>query len=440
MDRLLAYDPKNPAQAIYRIWLLTAAYLALFGLLCGGPLAAVQGLWRIFTAPAALITDYVQVGGMGGAFLNAGLAMLASALLARYSGATIGGLGIAVGYIVAGFALFGKTLPNMLPILLGSWLYARYRGEPFAGHLYTSLFATCLGPVVSYAAFRAPLPWWPLRLALALVLGVVIGFAVPSVAALMAMTHKGMLVFNVGLTAGVVGTALVAVLKNFGWEFAAVGDSWTGGSDMMLGLYLSGLFLLLFLAGYTLNRNSFDGLARLRKYSGQSPSDYTRLEGLPVALMNMGLLGFLMMGYVLAVGGPLNGPTVGGILTVCGFGAFCMHYYNVIWPILGIVLLSTVSVWSLDEPGILLAALFVTCLCPIAGKYGPVWGVLAGMIHVSLVRQTAVNFGWLNLYNNGFAAGLTCMVLLPLIGVIEKEHEQRKARRAYGKETAKNAD
>lgn len=440
MDRLLAYDPQNPARAIYRIWLLVAATLVLFGLLAGGsPLQSLQGLWRIFTSPAALITDYVQVGGIGGAFLNAGLAMLAAVLLVKKEGAAIGGLGTAVCCIVAGFALFGKTLPNMLPILLGSWLYARYRVEPFANHLYTSLFATCLGPVVSYAACCAPLGL-PLRLVVAVGLGVAVGFITPAVATLMAAVHKGMLVFNVGLTAGIVGSAVVAVLKNFGWEFTAVGDSWSSGNDLILGLYLSGLFLLLILAGYTLNRSSFDGLARLRKYSGQAPSDYIRLEGLPVTLMNMGLLGFLTMFYVLAVGGPLNGPTVGGILTVCGFGAFCMHYYNVVWPVLGIVLLSTVSVWSLDEPGILLAALFVTCLCPIAGKYGPVWGVLAGMIHVSLVRQTAGNFGWLNLYNNGFAAGLTCMVLLPVIAVVEKEHEQRKARREYRKEPAKKAD
>ena len=427
MNRLLAYDPRNPATAIYRMWVICALYMIAFGLVaCGNPLHAVQGLWRIFWSPCALITDYVQVGGIDGAFLNAGLCMLFAARMAKHNGTPIGGLGIAVGFIVAGFALFGKTLTNMVPILLGGWLYAHFRREPFANHIYTSLFATCLGPVVSHAAVYAPIRWLPVRLAVAVLLGVIIGFAVPAVATLMAAVHKGMLVFNVGLTAGMVSTAVVSVLKGFGWEFSSVSGSWTTGNDLYLGVFLSGLYGILIYTGWVLNDKSFYGLSRLRKYSGQSPSDFTRLEGLPITLINMGLLGFMMTGYVLLVGGPLNGPTIGGILTVCGFGAFCMHYYNIIWPILGIVLLSFVSVWSLNEPGILLAVLFVTCICPIAGKHGELWGIFSGMIHVSIVRQTAVYLGWLNLYNNGFAAGLTCMVVLPIIHVVEKELEQRR--------------
>ena len=440
MNRLLAYDPRNPTQAVYRIWIFSAGYTIVFGLFCcGSPLQALLGLWQIFCSPAALITDYIEVGGMGAAFLNAGLAMLFAAVYAKWVHAPIGGLSLAVGYIVAGFALFGKTIPNMLPILTGGWLYARYRGEPFANHIYTSMFATCLGPMVHHAAHFAPIPSLPLRIALGVALGVLIGFATPAVAALTASIHKGMLVYNVGLAAGMVCLAMVAGLKNFGWEFAAVSGSWHTGSDLLLGGYLVLLYLFLIGAGWLLNGRSFTGLAGLRKYSGQSPSDYVRLTGLPVTLMNMGILGFMSTAYVLAVGGALNGPTIGGIFTVVGFGAFCLHYYNVIWPVVGIVLLSLVSVWSLNEPGILLAVLFSTAICPIAGRYGELWGIAAGMVHVSIVRQTAVNYGWLNLYNNGFAAGLTCIVLLPLIALVEKEHERRKAEKAHlaGKELAK---
>jgi len=436
VKRLLAYDPRNPAQAIYRILLCSCALLIGFGLVVqGGPGPALAGLLRIFTSPAALITDYAQVGGPGGALLNAGLAMLLAVLCIKGAGALFGGLAMAVAFIVAGFALFGKTLPNMLPIILGSWLFAKFRREPFSNHVYTALFATCLGPVVSHAALCSPIQSAALRLAVALLLGVIIGFVVPPVAALAATLHKGLLIFNVGLTAGLVSTAVIAVLKNFGWEFGSVAGSWTTEYQLQMGGCAAVWFGLLLFIGFWLNERSFRGLGRLRKHSGQSPSDYTRLEGLPIALMNMGILGYMMTAYVLAVGGPLNGPTLGGIITVCGFGAFCMHYYNVIWPVLGIVLLSTVSVWSLNEPGILLAALFVTCIAPIAGRFGPVWGILSGMIHVSLVRQTGVNFGWLNLYNNGYAAGLTCIVLLPILHVVTKEIEQAKERKKSANKT-----
>jgi hypothetical protein len=45
--------------------------------------------------------------------------------------------------------------------------------------------------------------------------------------------------------------------------------------------------------------------------------------------------------YVLAVGGELSGPVIGGIFYVVGFGAFGKHVKNV-WPIL-----AGVSPWQL---------------------------------------------------------------------------------------------
>ena len=62
---------------------------------------------------------------------------------------------------------------------------------------------------------------------------------------------------------------------------------------------------------------------------------------------------------------------------------------------------------------ILLAVLFCPCISPIAGKHGPFWGIISGMLHVCVVCGTAVNFGWLNLYNNGFAAGLETSFIFP---------------------------
>ena len=51
--------------------------------------------------------------------------------------------------------------------------------------------------------------------------------------------------------------------------------------------------------------------------------------------------------------------------------------------------------------------------------------MIAGAIHASVVLNVGVLHGGLNLYNNGFSAGLVCIVLLPLIQAIrrEKEHE-----------------
>ena len=72
---------------------------------------------------------------------------------------------------------------------------------------------------------------------------------------------------------------------------------------------------------------------------------------------------------------------------------------------------------------LLLAALFSTGLAPIAGHFGPFWGVAAGALHSSVVLNVGVLYGGLNLYNNGFSAGLVCIVLLPLIQALRREKE-----------------
>ena len=135
----------------------------------------------------------------------------------------------------------------------------------------------------------------------------------------------------------------------------------------------------------------------------------------------MGILGLMSTFYVLAVGGDLSGPILAAILSVGGFGGLGKNYYNVIWAVLGIVILSFLpsSVWALNEPVALLGALFSTCICSFAGKYGPIYGIIAGMLHISVVRNTASMYGWINLYNNGFAAGLVCMIWLPIVQIVQ---------------------
>ena len=101
--------------------------------------------------------------------------------------------------------------------------------------------------------------------------------------------------------------------------------------------------------------------------------------------------------------------------------AISKHLKNILPVILGVIVSSIFTVWTLDEPNTLLAALFATGLAPIAGQFGWGWGMLAGAIHASVVLNTGFLHGGLNLYNNGFSAGLVCIVLVPLIESLRKE-------------------
>ena len=196
---------------------------------------------------------------------------------------------------------------------------------------------------------------------------------------------------------------------------------WSTGYNLPFSIFLFLLFGIMVFTGFWLNGKRFSGFSRIHRHTGRSVADFILLDGYPLVLINMGVVGGFATAYVLLVGGDLNGPTIGGILTICGFGAFGKHMRNIVPVMAGVVISSYFMVWKLDSPSVLLAALFSTGLAPISGQYGWKWGILAGILHASVVLNTNILHGGLNLYNNGFAAGLVCMVLLPLIEAFRKE-------------------
>ena len=94
--------------------------------------------YRIITMQDILITDYISIAGPGAAFVNAGIVTLISICLIRYSGDPYNGHTIVAIGLMSGFSLFGKNFLNIWPIILGTWLYARYQRESFGK--YTCAF------------------------------------------------------------------------------------------------------------------------------------------------------------------------------------------------------------------------------------------------------------------------------------------------------------
>ena len=160
---------------------------------------------------------------------------------------------------------------------------------------------------------------------------------------------------------------------------------------------------------------SIKGFFVIQKLPGRLPSDFMDLSSMGSALINSGLLGIAGSIYIYLVGGDFNGAMIAALLTVMGFGAFGTHIKNS-WPIvLGIILSTLIFGWELSSPGPLLAALFGTTLAPLAGQFGIPIGIIAGFIHLIMVMQTGAWQGGMNLYNNGFAGGLTAALIVAII-------------------------
>ena len=407
--------PPRPCTRARMLGIIALFPLAFIGaaFLIDSPGALFDGLVAILRSRDTLTTDYMGLGSIGAALLNAGLLTLLAIVVYWRSGAVIGGAAVACLWLVLGFALFGKNLLNVWGIVLGVWLYARYKGEPFAKHINTAFFGTALAPVFSEILFSSALTL-SVSLPLAVATTLLLGFVLAPAAAHLFRAHEGHSLYNMGFVAGLLGTLTVAVYKSYGFVPEPV-FIWTRGNNALLGTLLMGMFAAMAAIGFVLDPQAGRRELRLMRRSGRSPTDFVALFGYGPALLNMALTGLMGTAYVLAVGSDLNGPTLGAILCIVGFSAFGKHPKNIVWIMLGVFLASITKDWNASAPSAVLAALFGTTLAPIAGRFGWHWGIVAGFVHSSVAQTVGQLHGGLVLYNNGFAAGLVAAVLLPVI-------------------------
>ena len=399
---------------IYPAAICFCAYLVAIGVILGEPRQILPGLWIIIMTEDALITDYVKIAGIGAAFVNAALVTLISLGILRLSKDPLNGYTLVEIGLMAGFALFGKNIANIWPIIGGTFLYAKLRREEFGKYASVSLLATALSPVVSYVALDNGWGniWW------AILIGAVIGFVLPPLSAYTYKIQNGMNLYNMGFACGLLATILVPVMTSLGAD-PTVAHHWATGYNVQLGIFLSILCVGLIIAGFLFSGRpvwaAWAGYRRLLLTTGRAPSDYLRMFGAAPTLINIGVNGLIGMAFILATGGDLNGPTLGGIFTIMGFSAFGKHTRNIIPIMAGVVLGGVFMHWSINDSAVQLALLFGTTLAPISGYFGWPFGVLAGFLHSSVVLRAGTPVEGFNLYNNGFSGGLLAIVIYPVI-------------------------
>lgn len=404
-------DPYHFLSATFLIYLAFAFFIDT-------PLQILQGFRAIILSQDILMVDYMYVGGMGAALVNVvSVGMLSIAIL-RLAKAEPKGIIIAALWLMLGFAFFGKNVLNSLPIILGAYLYARYAGEAFNKYVHISFFATCLAPVVTQMFFIGYTSVW-VSLFFATLSGLMIGFFIIPIALFTARAHAGFNLYNVGFAAGIIGLFLASIIRNMGHPLHTL-SLWSGGNNGVLITFVVSLCLCLILFGL-FNGQGYQKFS-LRTYLENSKTiqDYYATEN-TLIYVNMGLSGLLGMGLVLAFGGDLNGPLIGGILTIMGFAAVGKHPLNVAPIMIGCMLVVFLNGFTLNEPGFLLTALFGTTLAPIAAKFGFFWGIMAGMLHLTLAIQFSNFHGGLNLYNNGAAGGFVAILLVPIIHALGRK-------------------
>ena len=409
-----------------------SAILMLLAFCLESPQRLLDGMITILISPSQLFTDYMQIASVGSTLLNVAIMLLINIysykkLEIPVNGTVIGSLGM-----LAGFSFFGKNLFNSIPFMLGVWIYAKVTKQNYRNYVIVGLFGSALGPLVSFLAFGGTLPsGWSILVAYAL--GIFIGFILPQLSTQYLGFHQGFSLYNVGFTAGIVGMVVLGFLNAFEIEVETKTLASTESPLILYGI-LIGLCVVLLATSFYLHFKKKEKyqFKLLLKLSGRLPSDFVEMTNLATVTFNMSIMGLILLGYVMINGGQLNGPIVGSIIGAMSFGAFGNQVKNTVPVLVGILIGCYLTGVDVASTSALVAAIFGTTLAPVSGYYGPLAGVIAGFVHITLVSHVVVMHGGLNLYNNGFAGGFVAAVLVPIFEIFEGIRQDIKERKAEG--------
>ncbi|MDU5261559.1 MAG: DUF1576 domain-containing protein [Clostridium celatum] len=402
----------------YVILSILYLFFIIFAFFLDSPSEIFHGIKSIILSSDILITDYMEVGGIGAALVNAALTSLLSLLLLITIGIKPNGSTIMSLWLMTGFSFLGKNIFNIWPIILGVYLFSIYQKEPFLNYILVALLGTSLSPVVSQISFGIN-QYNFISIILGILLGIAVGFILPPIASHSIKAHNGYNLYNIGFASGLIATLLMSILRGFGINL----DSrliWHSGSNKVLSILLIICCVYLIIIGVIYGKNKKSNLTTINKQTGRLISDFYILFG-ETTYINMGILGILATCFVIIIGGDLNGATICGIFTIIGFGCFGKNIKNTIPIVIGATLAAIFNINEITSPALLLSILFSTTLAPICGKFGWKYGILAGIIHVNIVTNIGYLHGGLNLYNNGLAGGFVAMILIPLITTFKKE-------------------
>lgn len=427
---------------------------ALVGGIYSGEWGSILANWRrIMLAPCPLVTDYFAVGGLGSAFLNAGACGMVCALFMIFLKGESRANTLAGYFLVVAHCFYGLNFLNMWPCLLSPFLYLKLKNLDFKKNLHICMFTTSFAPFISEFLFRYSLgrnyQFGQLSLTskgfyYAVIFSLAMGFIVPAILPGANEWHKGYNLFNGGLAFGIFGffaynffyktmgvTAPIVLTMNNG-PYIFFNHSFHLYANCFYGI----LFTLCLVIGYLLNGKNMEGFYYLFQDTGFR-SDFAEKYGMPVCLMNIGLYGFMFLGYLNLVilftkGAGFTGPTFGVMLAALTFSSMGQHPRNV-WPILlgyhclywftflCCSLMGRDITWTLSTQGYINGVAFATGMSPLVGRYGKRAGIAAGFMCASMCTATSALHGGLVLYNGGFTAGLTVLILLPIL-----EHYSKK--------------
>ncbi len=405
------------------------------------------GFLRILLSPARNMPDYFELGGLAAACFNAGLCGLACSILIITDRSPARSVTLAGFFLVIAHGFYGLNLLNMWPCFLGVVVYCLVRRQSLGENLGVAMFATALAPFISEFFFAFPIgsrfvlfgtEFSIVGVVAGCLASVMFGFVVPALLPGTTRMHRGFNLYKAGLAIGLFGIFMFALMFNtLGLEPSGdvvykneIYESFGRSYPVFVNSVWGGIFLLTAVAGIILCKGNFTGYKALLKKDGHL-DDFCEQFGMKTCLINIGIYGlFILLYFNLAIlftdGVGFTGNVAGLIFAAVTFSASGQHPKNVYPILIGYTLLSVLVhviclvsgleiPWTLSTQSYFGGVAFATGLCPIAAKYGVRYGILAGALSAIICTSTAQMHGGLMLYNGGFTAGLTAMLMIPIL-------------------------
>ena len=393
----------------------------------------LSGLMRIITKPSLLTKDYffLEIGSVSGAMLNAALVGALCNLLMYLPGAAVVGGTVAAYMLTVGFCFFGINVINILPFFVGTLTYSCVTQVPFSKNINFAMFSTALAPLVSEVLWRYPNTEVHsisfAGIALAFAIGIVVSFCMPALCAHAANFHKGYDLYNAGPAAGFLCFVIYCIMyKAIGVEAPAIAATLGDGNNALFcNTFAIICFVLCILFGLIIN-GGFKGYKALLLDPGHKV-DFAGKHGIGATIINFGIYGLFILAYFNIVGAKFTGPTFGVVWCMLAFCAAGATPLNVLPILVGYFVASLFCATPINAQAMIVGACYASGLAPVAGHYGPIAGIIAGILHYCTVTSVPAIHGGFNLYNGGFTSGLVAFVLVPVLESFCKQIGAKKA-------------
>ena len=438
----------------------------VYGIMNGNLNDMIPGFIRILRSPAQCTQDMYGVS-VPGTYFNMGMCCLLMLVYIVCCGGkdSVNSGTVAAFFLTVGFSSWGMNIINMLPLMIGMQVYALIKKKTPASMMNLGIFATAIAPIMSEVMFRWPgynatvdgvanvnttslnafkesglevlsnLPIQPTGILIAFIIAILFCLFYPALCAKAPNFHMGCDLFNAGPPAGF----LCLMTIGFLFKVTNIGTGISNGPgqssvEVFEFVFISYaiVFLICFIIGLALDKDALKNYGKLLKDSGQG-SDFIEKYGIGAAMINFAIYGlFILLFYTCmkyCFGAKFSGPVAGVVWCAFTWVAAGAHPLNVLPIGIGYVLISLVSTQvcpalgigadtgrlGMSTVGILIAFSYATGMAPISGKYGVIWGILAGVMHFAIVTLIPLQYNFFNFYNGGFTAGVVAFVLVPFI-------------------------